>query len=208
MSRPLTKSLVFAAALTATEGLAYWWMHPAPSGLADPVLCYRPQRKKQTTLPPLNDRSSSYTPLPEIAAKTLPKLSATNGTVACIDRDDDTTIHVAFFEWDLVEHNSISVMEAFIHLPEECMGHIGMKLIEHRAPHACQVDGVTLTFDHTVFRDPAASSYTPSNAPGSPAPKPCLVMESAAAWPNGTNCISRQRAIASFPPMPASPKVP
>jgi len=82
----------------------------------------------------------------------LPRLGATTGTVARIDRDDGATLHLAFFEWDLSA--GAIIMEAFIHLPEECMGHhLGMKLVELRPPHFYQVDGETLTFDHTVLRD-------------------------------------------------------
>ena len=163
----------------ATEGLAYWWMHPAPAGLDQPVLCYRPgaggQRPATSSLtsdlrPPTSDLPSStisssslascvsspstFTLLPDVAARSLPRLGATTGVVARIDRADNVTIHAAFFEWDLIGSKSITVLEAFIHLPEECMGSIGMKLIEHQPPHSYQVGSETLTFDHTVFRDP------------------------------------------------------
>ena len=42
MFRPLPIILATVLALGATEALAYWWMHPAPAGLGQPVLCYRP----------------------------------------------------------------------------------------------------------------------------------------------------------------------
>ena len=78
MSRPVSIALVLA--LGATEGLAYWWMQPAPAGLGQPVLCYRPQMGDRgsrivdrgskiedvAALPPLEDplgsSSSSATP--------------------------------------------------------------------------------------------------------------------------------------------------
>lgn len=31
-------------ALGVIEGIAYWWMHPKPAGLGQPVLAYRPSR--------------------------------------------------------------------------------------------------------------------------------------------------------------------
>ncbi len=40
--RPVPIILATVLALGVTEALAYWWMHPAPAGLGQPVLCYRP----------------------------------------------------------------------------------------------------------------------------------------------------------------------
>jgi len=216
VSPTLASISAIVLALGTTEGLAYWWMHPAPAGLDQPVLCYRPgvgrdrrarplvangvssegeadviaqrpevggenvdlptsqdpatvtDRRYNATDPlssihdPLSsltdngqqttDNSSSYTPLPEIVAKSLPSLHCATGTAARIDRDDGTTIHLAFFEWDLAD--STSVLEAYKHLPDQCMGSIGLTLIEHRPPRSYQVGGETLSFDHTVFHDP------------------------------------------------------
>ncbi|MEI6178993.1 MAG: hypothetical protein WCS43_19030, partial [Verrucomicrobiota bacterium] len=139
---------------------------PAPSGSSQPVLCYHPNLTRITNTPPASSlpdpqstirdpQSPTCTFLPEIVAKSLPKLGATSGTVVRIDHDDGTTLHLAFFEWDLAA--KAVVMEAFIHLPEECMGHIGMKLVEHRPPHFYQVNGESLMFAHTVFRDPGGT---------------------------------------------------
>jgi hypothetical protein len=199
---PTLRSSLFAIlaillALGAVEGVAYWWMHPAPAGLGDPVLAYRPQVKAEMPKEEAPAQSgtstfdvkssaldvhSSVTPLPEIVAAALPSLRCTTGTAARIDRDDGVTIHVAFFEWDL--SSSINVLEAYKHLPEQCMGSIGMTLIENAPPRSFVVRrqgtgdggqeeattqssssnqqssispfsaGETLTFDHTVFRDP------------------------------------------------------
>ena len=180
MLRPASNLLAIVMALASVEGMAYWWMHPTPSGIGQPVLCYRPDPSRSGGVPPASSPddpqssihdpqspipdpqsssdspspTSTFTLLPEIATRSLPRLSATNGTVARIDRDDGTTIHVAFFEWDHSDSDPNAVMQAFIHLPEECLGHIGMKLISHQPPHAYQVDGETLTFDHTIFRIP------------------------------------------------------
>ena len=156
-------------AIGAVEALAAWWMHPAPAGLGQPVLCYRPGATRSADASPAsgpvpspstdseqdptdNSSPSSFTLLPAIVAAALPSLHCSNGTAARIVRTDGATIQVAFFEWDLAD--STSVLEAFKHLPEQCMGSIGMVLIEHRPPRAFQVDGETLAFDHTIFRDP------------------------------------------------------
>ena len=97
--------------------------------------------------------ASSFTPLPAIVARSLPLLHCSTGTAARIDREDGAIIHLAFFEWDRA--GSSSVLEAFKHLPDECLGSIGMTLVAHRPSRSYQVDGETLAFDHTVFRDPS-----------------------------------------------------
>jgi hypothetical protein len=43
-------------------------------------------------------------------------------------------IHIAFFEWDLSD--SSCEVEAFKKLPDECMGSIGMTLIERAPPRS------------------------------------------------------------------------
>ena len=93
-----------------------------------------------------------YTPLPEVVAKSLPSLHCSTGTAARLDLDGGVTIHLAFFAWDLA--NSTNVLDAYEHLPDQCMGSIGLTLTEHQPPRSYQVGGETLTFDHTVFRDP------------------------------------------------------
>jgi len=170
VSRPAAIILAIVLALSSTEGLAYWWMHPAPAGLGQPVLCYRPLPSRSAGVPPASslhnpqstildpqsssstDSSSSFTPLPDVVTKSLPSLHCSTGTAARIDLNDGATVNLAFFEWDLVD--TTNVLEAYKHLPDECMGSIGMKLIEHQPPRSCEVGGETLTFDHTVFRDP------------------------------------------------------
>jgi len=44
-------------------------------------------------------------------------------------------------------------MEAFRHMPEECMGSIGMTLTAQPLPKNYKVGDEILIFDHTVFRD-------------------------------------------------------
>ncbi len=58
-------------------------------------------------------------------------LRCSGGQVMHARLDDSSGIHLAFFEWDGTDTGS--VLEAFRHMPEACMGSIGMKLVE-RAP--------------------------------------------------------------------------
>jgi hypothetical protein len=155
MLKILTLLLLCAGAV---EGLAYWWMHPAPAGLGKPVLVYEGNlscaapgtiSNPQSQIP---DPPDTITPLPEIVASSLAALRCTDGNALRIDRGDGSTIHFAFFEWDY--DHSAHVLEAFKHLPEQCLGSIGLKLIERLPPETFAIGPETLTFDHSVFRDP------------------------------------------------------
>ena len=149
-------------ALGTVEGLAYWWMRPAPAGQGEPVLVYRPgsgaretgisdreaadpnpssnQKSKinnpQSSISPSSIQNSispspALTPLPEIYAASAPMLRCSGGQVLHARIDDSSGIHLAFFEWDGTDTGS--VLEAFRHMPEACMGSIGLKLVE-KAP--------------------------------------------------------------------------
>ena len=179
-SSSLASLSAIVLALGATEALAYWWMHPVPAGLGQPVLCYRPLAKGHNVVanpekiadaqagiaagnsapsgsslptpdlrPPTSD---SPTPLPEVYAKAAPMLRCSSGQVLHVTLEDDISLHLAFFEWDATDTGS--VLEAFRHLPEACMGSIGMTLVAKEAPIPYQVGTETLIFDHTVFREP------------------------------------------------------
>jgi hypothetical protein len=188
---------VLALALGAVEGLAYWWMNPAPAGLGQPVLVYRPGSAKELSVvsgqlsekspPPAPElttvnsptssssstanrqpttdnspsSSSTITPLPEVYAKAAPMLRCSTGQVLHVTLEDSAGVHLAFFEWDGTDTGS--VLEAFRHMPEACMGSIGMKLISHEKVIPYQVGSETLLFDHTVFSEDGRVSI-----PGSP----------------------------------------
>lgn len=112
-------------------------------------------------------------------------LRCTSGQVFHLKIHDTAGLHGAFFEWDGTDTGS--VLEAFRHMPEACMGSIGMKLVSKEKPILYVVRGQesgdrsqesanasvqsasshstsniqnsksatqSLTFDHTVFRDP------------------------------------------------------
>ena len=79
-------------------------------------------------------------------------LRCSSGQVFHVKFDDDIGLHLAWFEWDGTDTGS--VLEAFRHPPEACMGSIGMSLVSKEPPITYQVGTGTLTFDHTVFREP------------------------------------------------------
>ncbi|MEI6656496.1 MAG: hypothetical protein WCP45_17170, partial [Verrucomicrobiota bacterium] len=165
----------------AVEARAYGWMRPAPVGANPPVLCYRPGSSRSAGVPPaatlpsthnpatLTDRlpltdnstpstdtSSPFTPLPELYARAAPMLRCSSGQVFRVDLEAPLTLHLAFFEWD--DTDAGSVLEAFRHMPEACLGSIGMTLLSKEPPLLYQIGPDTLSFDHTVFRDPAPAA--------------------------------------------------
>jgi hypothetical protein len=218
--RPIPIILTLLLALGAVEGLAYWWMHPAPAGPGEPILVYRPtvgrdparsahlspsarddkdqetgdrdqeeaKAEEQSSSPIQNSKfkiasghasqgsadlqgresshrvqnsaagtsssssnqqseinnhqseiSPSFTPLPEIYANAAPMLRCSSGQVSHVQLDESLGLHLAFFEWDGTDTGS--VLEAFRHMPEACMGAIGMKLIEKAPPRSYTVRG-------------------------------------------------------------------
>ena len=163
--------------LGAVEGLAFWWMHPAPVGLCQPVLAYRPrevkaQTPKSETLKeeaaaqnfssisaslPSSVSAFTFTPLPETYARSAPMLRCSGGQVFRVDLDDTLSLHLAFFEWDGTDTGS--VLEAFRHMPEECMGSIGMTLIEKAPPRFYTVrEQGTVGLDRRAGRDVASGA--------------------------------------------------
>jgi hypothetical protein len=61
-------------------------------------------------------------------------LRCTGGQVFHVQVDDAIGMHGAFFEWDGTDTGS--VLEAFRHMPEACMGSIGMKLVSKEKPRS------------------------------------------------------------------------
>lgn len=171
--------------LGAVEGLAFWWMHPAPVGLCQPVLAYRPrevkaQTPKSETLKeeaaaqsfssisaslPSSVSAFTFTPLPETYARSAPMLRCSGGQVFRVDLDDTLSLHLAFFEWDGTDTGS--VLEAFRHMPEACMGSIGMTLIEKAPPRFYTVrDQGAVGLDRRAGRDVASGAESQRSGDG------------------------------------------
>ncbi|MCX6879874.1 MAG: hypothetical protein NTW21_39630 [Verrucomicrobia bacterium] len=229
MPRPVAIILAIVLALGATEGLAHWWMCPAPAGLGQPVLCYRPRPGRDrracqlvassvsgegkteasgqgtdvrgedigppgsqdpatitdrrdhptdngpatTDNPPApastdnqqltTDNSATFTPLPEIYAQSAPMLRCSGGQVFHVKLGANVSLHLAFFEWDGTDTGS--VLEAFRHMPEACLGSLGMTLVSKEPPVRYQVGTEMLTFDHTIFREPGQTAGTAARGP-------------------------------------------
>jgi hypothetical protein len=144
--------LLLLAGLGTMEGMAWFWMNPEPAGLGLPVLTYQPTAAEL----PTDGSAGRLTFLPELVADASRSLRCSRGLAARLDRPDGATIHFAFLEWDFTDAGS--VFAAHKHLPEECLGAIGLKLIEVREPRRFDLAGQSLWFDHTVLRDPSGST--------------------------------------------------
>ncbi|GAA5118470.1 hypothetical protein GCM10023212_09000 [Luteolibacter yonseiensis] len=135
-------------------------MHPRDSGDSYPVLTYQTH---QSTASKDNAATQGgkagdarkepiFTPLPEIYQTSAPKLRCSGGEVLHAQLDDRTGLHIAYFEWDGTDTGS--VLEAFRHTPEICLGSLGMELVSKEKPITWELDGRSLVFDHIIFREP------------------------------------------------------
>jgi hypothetical protein len=112
-------------------------------------------------------------------------LRCTSGQVNYCKLSDTSGIHLAFFEWDGTDTGS--VLEAFRHMPEACMGSIGMILVSKEKPISYSVDGETLLFDHTVFREPTQGGGAVLGSP--------LIHAFRAVWVSGINNADARKGL-------------
>lgn len=154
--------IVILAIIIMSEILAWWWMHPPLAGANAPVLAWSPKPipadQAQTTAPDQTEKfaEAALIERPDIYAKSAPLLRCSGGKIFSQKRIDGSTVFMAIFEWN--SSSTGSVLEAFRHMPEACMGSIGLKLIENAAPISYTVGDQTLIFDHTIFRDPSQTN--------------------------------------------------
>ncbi|MFZ9938472.1 MAG: hypothetical protein ACO3JG_15650, partial [Luteolibacter sp.] len=64
-------------------------------------------------------------------------LRCSDGEVFRVDTPENLSLHLAWFEWN--DTDTGSVLEAFRHMPEACLGSIGMKLVSKEKPIRFQV---------------------------------------------------------------------
>lgn len=142
------------AFLGAVESISWWWMHPQRQADNHPVLTYQVSRTPlQPDTADGTPQAAVYTPMPEIYQKSAPKLRCSSGEVMHVQLEDRIGLHVAYFEWDGTDTGS--VLEAFRHTPEICLGSLGMELSSKEQPIVWQIDGQSLIFDHIIFREPS-----------------------------------------------------
>ena len=130
-------------ALLALIELGAWiWMHPRQDKQG-PVL---------SLTYPLAGRTGHF----DIAGfdKIRPSLRCSSGWLAAVGEDlGARRIRAGWFAWDSTD--SGSVLEAFQHTPEACMGAIGWTLVSRGNPRTFRWADGSLDFDVTVFSAPA-----------------------------------------------------
>lgn len=190
--------LPLLVALGLVEAVSYWWMHPNATGKSDPILHYSPRianhgsqideipspaspvQESTINHPPASiPNISSLTPLPEIYALSAPMLRCSGGQVFHLQLDSSIGLHVAWFEWN--DTDTGSVLEAFRHMPEACMGSIGMELISKEQPRIYVVRNQESELRDQGPANAAAQStsstdHSPSN-PQSPNSSPRLIFD-------------------------------
>lgn len=121
------------------EVAAYRWMNPPNPPNCEAVL---------ELAFPVND--PSWTPRSEVYEEVVPSLRCSGGWVSDFGSENRPEARVSFFRWDATD--TVNTLEAFKHLPEQCMGAIGMRLEKIHPTRELETPGGRLHFDSTQFR--------------------------------------------------------
>jgi len=137
--RSYAKLLVWILPVLASQLAASWWTHPdAP---------LNPGPSLELLVPEKPDGWSLH---PELYREVQPSLHCNNGWIANLDGSSGPAMRVAYFKWDRA--STLNTLEAFKHLPEQCMASIGMELEKIYPGRRLESSGQTLVFDSTLFR--------------------------------------------------------
>lgn len=120
------------------ESAAYWWMHPRDPSSTSPVLKLSPPA------------GTSWQVRSDLYREVQPSLHCNQGWIANAESDNPPGTRLAYFEWDRA--STVNTLEAFKHLPEQCMGSIGMDLEKVYPRRRLESGGFSLIFDVTLFR--------------------------------------------------------
>lgn len=133
-----SRILLVLLPLISSELAAKWWTESRPHLAPVPVLSFPPPAG-----PSWRFHADQY-------REVQPSLRCSSGWLADITEADGHRMRVSSFSWD--HTTAINTLEAFKHLPEQCMGSVGMKLEKIHPPRVFQAEGATLVFDSTLFR--------------------------------------------------------
>lgn len=121
------------------EVAAHLWMNPASNAEVESVL--------ELSFPS-DDRS--WILQSDVYEQVQPALLCSSGWISDIGTEDGAEARVSFFRWDSTD--TVNTLEAFKHLPEQCMGAIGMRLENIHQTRVMETPGGLLHFDSTQFR--------------------------------------------------------
>jgi hypothetical protein len=140
LPKPLIAALLVAPVLGA-EFFCHWWMNPPKQKVSPPYPLF---------VAPVEQ--AEFKELPEVYNEVRGSLYCNQGWLGTLGDGNSPTIRLAWFEWD--QASGTTTLEAFRHLPDQCMGAAGMKLEKINEPRVIGEDGKTLVFDSTLFRPP------------------------------------------------------
>jgi hypothetical protein len=128
-------------AIPAANGVAGWWMQPSQDARDERPPQWIEVRKRE------NFQNQPAKAL-DLVLRTLKCSYGWMGTVRILA--GGPKINLGWFEWS--DKDTPSTLEAFQHLPEECMGSAGLPLEEINPPRSFQFPEGLLVFDSTTFR--------------------------------------------------------
>lgn len=137
--RKVILCLVPLLPVLAAEAFSYKWMNPAKA--AEPFA-------RPVFVPPVENKSFEL--LPAEFAEIKGALLCSGGWIGKQGGEMEPLTRLAWIEWD--NTSTGNTLEAFRHMPEQCMGSVGMKL-ERVYPRRIYGTGERrLVFDSTLFR--------------------------------------------------------
>ena len=133
------KMIIWVLPVLAAEVAAHFWMNPASPAGDEAILEFAfPADEK------------SWTPRSEVYEEVLPSLRCNGGWVADVGSEGRPDARISFFSWDATD--TVNTLEAFKHMPEQCMGAIGMRLENIHPTRELTTSEGRLYFDSTQFR--------------------------------------------------------
>lgn len=137
--RRISRTVLWMLPVLIAEVAAYLWMNPASPEEAESVL--------ELSIPP---GDHSWIPQGDVYGQVQPSLHCSSGWISDVGSEDRPEARVSFFRWDATD--TVNTLEAFKHLPEQCMGAIGMSLEKIHRTRELETPGGQLHFDSTQFR--------------------------------------------------------
>lgn len=127
------------AAVVVAEVAAALWMRPAE--VSDSILI------PEITLPLGDEFWQSRN---DLVSEVMTPLRCSAGRIGDYDDGSGLVTRLSYFRWDAEE--TVNTLEAFKHLPEQCMGALGMRLERVYPARVIRGDRGQLIFDSTLFR--------------------------------------------------------
>lgn len=135
---------LFLLPVAVSEPVARWWMNPPTT-----------HRSAEYPVFPEPVGNPSFSPLPKLYLEVKPSLHCSSGWMGNLG-STEPVVRMGWFEWD--ETGTVSTLEAFKHLPEECMGAAGMNLEKIHPARSIGEGSRKLIFDSTLFRPHGGST--------------------------------------------------